>query len=303
MAGGVAVLTGSAAGIGYAMAKRCHAIGMHVVLSDVRQEPLDRAIEALRVAKGGIGRVEGFICDVASLSSVQQLLASVQATFANVPIQFLAANAGVLFSGSTILSGTPAEWETTYRVNVLGAYHTLQTFVPIMCSQPSKSVVEITGSAAGVVFGGTGPYGPSKLAVVGIAEGLWSELNALPGSALERVSIVVLCPALVKTDLLTSGEQAVGGAVKAERVAVDDVVSQSYVNMFKTLVRQGMSPDYIADEVFRHAQSGKFYCILDNNLERDGFEMGLYKAMEDRFSAMRTGDLATHKQARFTAKL
>ena len=50
------------------------------------------------------------------------LLASVQGAFSGLPIQFLAANAGVMFTGSTVLSGTEAEWRTTYDVNVLGAF-------------------------------------------------------------------------------------------------------------------------------------------------------------------------------------
>ena len=60
---GVAIITGSATGMGYAMGKKAKELGMNVVLSDVRQEPLSKAIRTLRMEKGN-GRVEGFICDV-----------------------------------------------------------------------------------------------------------------------------------------------------------------------------------------------------------------------------------------------
>ena len=157
--GGVAVATGSASGLGFAMAVHARSLGMHCVLSDVRQGPLQDAVRKLRGAPSGGGaelRVEGFVCDVTSADSVQDLLASVQGAFAGVPIQFLAANAGVLFSGSTLLSGTEAEWRTTFDVNVLGVFLTLRAFVPVMARQRERSVVEVTASAAGVTFGSNG---------------------------------------------------------------------------------------------------------------------------------------------------
>jgi NADP-dependent 3-hydroxy acid dehydrogenase YdfG len=59
--------------------------------------------------------------------------------------------------GSTLLSGSTDEWASTFNVNVLGLVRTLQTFVPVMVAQrDTKSVVEITASAAGVVFGNVG---------------------------------------------------------------------------------------------------------------------------------------------------
>ena len=101
---GVAIITGSATGMGYAMGKKAKELGMNVVLSDVRQEPLSKAIRTLRMEKGN-GRVEGFICDVTSEESLQALLKSTTTAFPGKSIQFIGANAGVIFTGSTILSG------------------------------------------------------------------------------------------------------------------------------------------------------------------------------------------------------
>ena len=81
-----------------------------------------------------------------------------------VPIQFVAANAGIIIPGATLLGGTPDQWELTYKINVLGVANTLRTFVPVLMAQPERSVVEVTASAAGISFGGNGPYGTSKLA-------------------------------------------------------------------------------------------------------------------------------------------
>ena len=68
----------------------------------------------------------------------------------------------------------------------------------------------------------SGPYGTSKLAALGLAEELHKELAVHHGRPLERMRVVVLCPAIVVTDLLTSGEEATGGAVKARVTCEED---------------------------------------------------------------------------------
>ena len=53
-------------------------------------------------------------------------------------------------------------------------------------------------------------------------EELHKELAVHHGRPLERMRVVVLCPAIVVTDLLTSGEEATGGAVKARVTCEED---------------------------------------------------------------------------------
>lgn len=55
-----------------------------------------------------------------------------------------------------MLTGSPKEWETTYRVNVLGVVNTLQAFVPAMVRQSEQSLVVVTGSVAGLLQGSVG---------------------------------------------------------------------------------------------------------------------------------------------------
>ena len=57
-----------------------------------------------------------------------------------------------------------------------------------------------------------------------------------------------------------------------------------------------MTPDYVAQEAFRHAQNGKFYCILDNSVERDGITVDLEGQLDRRFNAMISRDIR-HKDA------
>ncbi len=48
----------------------------------------------------------------------------------------------------------------------------------------------------------------------------------------------------------------------------------------------GMPASFCAQEVFRHAKEGLFYCILDNDFERDGFSTDLDKTITDRYLGM-----------------
>eukprot|EP00729_Bicosta_minor_P011571 gene11571-30232_t len=274
--GGVAVVTGSASGLGYALAARAAQSGMNIMLSDVRQGALDEAVAKLR-EDAPIGTVVvGCLCDVTSKASVQGLLLAAQDVFRGSPIQFVGANAGVLFPGSTVLSGTADEWQFTYAVNV-------QVFVPELLKQGQwsgdattaqiHSIVEITASVAGVRFG---PYGSSKQAAVGIAESLHGELKLTPGG--DAVHVSVLCPGVVQTGLLTTSSELTKKrndlSAPIDGMKGDGTKSsENSVNTFGALWSKGLTADYCAAELFDHASQDKFYCLLDN--EFDGVAAGM----------------------------
>ena len=110
LSGKVAVITGSASGLGLNIAIECQKLNMHVVLTDVREEVLNDAVKMLQDKSGGT-RTVAFLCDVTREESVQKLLVSVKNTFPDDPIGFVGANAGVLFTGSTLLTGSEEEWQ------------------------------------------------------------------------------------------------------------------------------------------------------------------------------------------------
>lgn len=283
LAGGIAVLTGSASGMGLSMAKKCAAMGMNVVISDLRSTAIGPAVADIKAGYPTAG-VTGFTCDVTDVKSVEKLLNSARSAFPEAPIQFIAANAGVIFPKATILTATPEDWKLTYDVNVMGVANTLRTFVPVLLAQPQQSVVQITASAAGVSFGAVGPYGTSKLAVLGIAEALQREIEM--EGALDKIHLVALCPAIVTTGLLdtsTAIEQEKGTKINGMAATKGSKLSNTTVNLFKNVWGQGMTAEYTADQVFEHLQDGKFYCILDN--EFGGKPAGLDDTIKRRYES------------------
>jgi NAD(P)-dependent dehydrogenase (short-subunit alcohol dehydrogenase family) len=230
--GGVAVITGSASGLGYATARQCAALGLDVALTDVRGDALAAAAARLAAEFPSV-RVLPVECDVTSRASVDAVAAAVDRELGR-PVVYLGANAGVLFPRATVLSGSEDEWLLTLRVNVVGAVNTLQAFVPGMVGHGQRCVVVVTASMAGLFPGVSGPYGASKHATVAVVEDLHTELQQLEGG--DRVSLHVLCPSRVDTPMHEAIVAAGGGLVTNTPVmTTDTMVRTSELRIVPTL--------------------------------------------------------------------
>ncbi|HEX9993038.1 MAG TPA: SDR family NAD(P)-dependent oxidoreductase [Acidimicrobiales bacterium] len=188
--GRTAVITGGASGIGLATARRLAAEGMHVVLADVEQAALDRAAASIDGALA-------VRCDVSDLADVRRLADA--AREAHGAVHLLFANAGVATSGP-VVQATHADWEWTIGVNLWGAIHAVEAFLPGMVDGGEGGHLLFTSSFAGLVANvGLGPYCVSKYGVVALAEVLHKELRRA------GIGVSVVCPMRVATDIYTSG--------------------------------------------------------------------------------------------------
>ena len=188
-----AVITGGASGIGLATARQFAASGVNLVLGDVEDAPLRRAVQELR---GAGARVLGVLGDVSREADVEALRDAALGEFGAVHVVFN--NAGVA-AGPAL--GTPKQiWDWVLGVNLDGVINGLNAFVPLFLDQNEGHVVN-TGSLAGLGgVPGMGAYCASKFAVVGLSESLFHEL-ALSG---KNVGVSVLCPGFVRTRIFES---------------------------------------------------------------------------------------------------
>jgi NAD(P)-dependent dehydrogenase (short-subunit alcohol dehydrogenase family) len=186
--GKTAVITGGASGIGLATAKKFAGAKANLVLGDIEEEPLARAVEDLR-ADGA--RVIGVRTDVTVEDDVIALRDAALAEFSAAHVVFN--NAGVA-AGATV--GTPTKiWKWVIDVDLYGVIYGVNAFMPLFLEQNEGHVVN-TASLAGLGGApGMGPYCAAKFAVVGLSESLFQEL-LLMGS---NVGVSVLCPGFVKT--------------------------------------------------------------------------------------------------------
>jgi NAD(P)-dependent dehydrogenase (short-subunit alcohol dehydrogenase family) len=192
--GKVAVVTGGASGIGYAVAARAADEGMTVVLADVDGPKLGRAAASLR---GRGAAVHPIWADVADRESVQALAARVQAEAGDVWL--LVNNAGVYLS-APFTEMPLAQWEFVVGVNLWGVVHCLQAFLPGMVDRDSGYVVNTSSIDGLVTVRNATSYVAAKHAVTALSETLFRELEEA-GSA---VGVGLLCPAAVDTDILHS---------------------------------------------------------------------------------------------------
>jgi NAD(P)-dependent dehydrogenase (short-subunit alcohol dehydrogenase family) len=192
--GKVAVVTGGASGIGYAVASRAADEGMTVVLADIDTERLEQAAASLR---GRGAAAHAFEVDVADPESVRKLAERVHAEAGDVWL--LVNNAGVYLS-APFVEMPLAEWEFVVGVNLWGVVYCLQAFLPRMVARDRGHVVNTSSIDGLVTVRNATSYVAAKHAVTALSETLFRELEEA-GSA---VGISVLCPAAVDTDILHS---------------------------------------------------------------------------------------------------
>ena len=190
--GKVAVITGGASGIGLAMAHAFGGEGMKLVLADVEQATLDRAVLALRAR--GYDAV-GVRTDVSRYDEVEALAQASLDAFGKVHV--VANNAGVSQTGP-FWELTLDDWRWVWDVNVWGVVHGVKAFARRLMDHGEGGHFINTASEAGFLgIGHHAPYCASKWAVISMSLSLYSELAA----ACSGVGVSVVCPGFVDTQI------------------------------------------------------------------------------------------------------
>lgn len=188
LSGKVAVITGGASGIGYATAVSLAREGVKLVLADIEQGALDKAVAQL-AASGA--EVIGVRTDVADLAAVQALADAAWARFGAVHIVFNNAGVGVFGPAHEM---SHADWQWTINVNLWGPVHGVEVFLPRMIAQDQGGHMLFTASFAGLVANrNLAPYSVTKAAVVSLAECVAKDGKPF------NIGASVLCPMRVAT--------------------------------------------------------------------------------------------------------
>lgn len=212
-AGRTAVITGGASGIGLAAARRFAALGMNVVIADVREAEL--AAAAGEVAKLGPGRVLTTRCDVSRREEVARLRDEAYAAFGDVAV--LMNNAGIGAGGGPF--DNFAGWERVIATNLWGVVHGVHEFTPAMIGQGSRARIINTGSKQGITCPpGNTAYNVAKAGVKALTEGLQHTLRNTPGC---QVTAHLLVQGWVHTGLTARGGVAKPAGAWAPEQAID----------------------------------------------------------------------------------
>lgn len=242
-----AFITGGASGIGLAVAQKCAAGGMRLLIADIEEGALATAADALR----GLGaEVVAFQLDVSDLDRYRAVAAEVISEH-GAPF-LLVNNAGVAWKAPAS-AATPEDWRWMVSVNVLGVGYGISLFVPAMIESSAQGYVINTASVTGLITspGSSAVYASTKHSVLAISETLAHELRP------HGIHVSVLCPGSVATNI-TDADRNVPGNVSREGLSMAEAAEREFTRAF---VSQGVASERIAEQAFAALRERRFYVI------------------------------------------
>ena len=190
--GRVAVVTGGAQGIGYAVAERALRSGAAVALWDINEAQLVKARESL----GALGTVSTTVVELTDEASVDRAVKQAVATHGR--IDGLVNSAGITGGNGTTWELAPDVWRRVIEVNLVGCYLTCRAVVPQMMKQGYGRIVNIASVAGKEGNPNASHYSASKAGLIGLTKSLGKEL------AKSGVLVNAVTPAAAKTPIFDS---------------------------------------------------------------------------------------------------
>ena len=238
LSGKVAIVTGASAprGIGRAVALRLAAEGASVIVSDIgTPEASSRLADIVSEITAAGGTALAVTVDVTRKADIETAVQLAREHFGRIDI--LVNNAGSLAGSANLLETAPEQWETSFRVNLLGPAMFTQAVIPEMRASGGGSIVNIGSTGSLGADAGFGAYTAMKHGLVGLTKTVAAEFGV------DGIRCNVVCPGFIATDM---------HAVANERLAresgrpVDDVKQERYKSV---AIRRAGEPEEVAEAV------------------------------------------------------
>ena len=269
LAGKTAFVTGAASGIGLGIAGALAQAGVKVILCDIEEAALAKAVEGLKRTNAD---VDGIKADV---SLKPEMKAAADATIARYgKVHILVNNAGV-GGGGPYGAWTEAGWNWTLGVNLMAVIWGIEIFGPLIEQHGEGGHIVSTASIAGLISGGGNvTYNVSKYGVVALSEGLREEL------APRGIGMSVLCPGFIRTQIMDSLRNL---PERFPRPSDERLAAMRSSDMFKFIqerVSHGIDPLYVGELVREGIENDWPYIFTDVEFE---------PLIEARFAAIKQG--------------
>ena len=265
LSGRVALVTGSAGGIGKAIAKKFADEGACVVINDINADRLSAAKEEM-IKQYGKDAVSSTLLNVTDADSIAAAIDDTALAFGGVDI--IVNNAGISISKS-IADHSIEEWDRLYDILVKGQFLVSQKGIEVMRKQGfGGDIVNIVSKNA-VVAGPNNPgYGSAKAAQAHLTRLMAAELGA------DKIRVNTVNPdAVISDSNIWAGGWAEGRA-KAYGITVDELPAY-YAK--RTLLNEIILPEDIANACFAFV-GGLLSKSTGNALNVDGgVAMGFYR--------------------------
>jgi NAD(P)-dependent dehydrogenase (short-subunit alcohol dehydrogenase family) len=161
----IVLVTGSTAGIGFAIARSLASEGAHVYLNGRTQERVDAAMAAIRSSHAAAGKVDGIASDFSSPAGAERVIAKLPV------VDVLVNNVGI-FEPKPFAEIPDADWYRFFEINVMSGVRLARHYLPGMLKKNWGRILFISSESAVQIPPEMVHYGMTKTAQVAVARGI-----------------------------------------------------------------------------------------------------------------------------------
>lgn len=229
--GQVALVTGSGAGNGEAIAKKLAAMGASVVVNDVDEEKAESTVSDLRSSGAEVLKTVG---DATKQADVKKVAEEAKSEFGRVDI--LVNNVG-LFEAIPFTEMDLEDWNRYMALNLDSMYMYTYEFLPGMIERGEGNIVNISSDAGKSGYSELVAYSAAKHGVVGFTRALAKEVAG------DGINVNAVCPGYIKTEMHWDFlEQWAEAAGKSEKEIEEEAIAGIPLGEFG-------QPEYVAEVV------------------------------------------------------
>ena len=187
----VALITGSARGIGAAIAQRLAKDGFDIALNDVSEKSFENNDIMEKIRANGV-KCEKFIADVSNFEQVEIMVKAVKELFGSIDV--LVNNAGITRDGF-LARMSEDNYDLVISVNQKSVYNMMRHVAPIMMKQRSGRIINMSSVAGLHGNAGQFNYSASKAAIIGMTKSAAKELGS------RGINVNAIAPGFISTPM------------------------------------------------------------------------------------------------------
>lgn len=187
----VAVITGSARGIGAAIALRLAEDGFDIALNDISEKSFENNDIMDKIRAKGV-KCEKFIADVSNAAQVEETVKAIKDCFGSIDV--LVNNAGITRDG-LLARMSEENYDLVIAVNQKSVYNMMRYVVPVMMKQRSGRIINMSSVAGLHGNAGQFNYSASKAAIIGMTKSAAKELGS------RGINVNAIAPGFISTPM------------------------------------------------------------------------------------------------------